>query len=155
MKKTKKIVKIIGIVLLIIGIGLFITGIISLTNFDINNDKQPNLFFLSFIGLPLIFAGLVLILFTSIGQMNRYVMGEVTPVMKETYRTMNPEFRDAVNILKGNEEKISCPKCSTLNDKDSVYCKNCGEKIGKKTCPNCGIESDNDSNFCKNCGEKI
>ncbi|MEN6294396.1 MAG: zinc ribbon domain-containing protein [Methanobacterium sp.] len=55
-----------------------------------------------------------------------------------------------------------CPDCGTPKNKDSSFCKNCGnsfissEKISKeKSCKNCGFINDSNADFCQECGSNL
>ena len=52
---------------------------------------------------------------------------------------------------------IYCHVCKTKNNKNALYCSECGEQIYKKTqakqiyCPNCGEKNSSDAKLCFNC----
>ncbi|MDO5859875.1 zinc ribbon domain-containing protein [Methanobrevibacter sp.] len=53
-----------------------------------------------------------------------------------------------------------CPECGKRLDEDSLFCTNCGFKVGdenKKTryCSNCGEKIDLNNEFCSSCGFKV
>jgi DNA-directed RNA polymerase subunit RPC12/RpoP len=45
--------------------------------------------------------------------------------------TMAKAFKKGFSSDEKSESEIKCPKCGSLIDKDSVFCKECGKKIGK------------------------
>lgn len=47
-----------------------------------------------------------------------------------------------------------CDKCGSIQDKDNVFCTNCGAQINK-VCPNCRSIIGKTDNYCSKCGEKI
>lgn len=49
---------------------------------------------------------------------------------------------------------IVCPYCGNLQNRNNIYCTECGENIGK-TCKNCGTVLSKNEHFCHHCGNKI
>lgn len=130
--KVKRIIKIVGIVILTIGLALDIIGFgdffMSFSSF-----RTPKYFFLSFIGLPLTGAGLSLLVFGFRREIHKYIKDEGMPVVKEAYYDLKPEIKDLVDTVKGtsNVTEIVCPKCKGIISADSKFCSHCGEKIIK------------------------
>ena len=49
-----------------------------------------------------------------------------------------------------------CPNCGTKNEKDSLFCGECGCKLpDENSCPSCGAPIMEGDRFCRNCGSKI
>lgn len=55
-------------------------------------------------------------------------------------------------IYKNN--RITCNKCNTSNEKNNIYCINCGNKIND-CCTKCHTIINKKDKYCKSCGEKI
>lgn len=55
-------------------------------------------------------------------------------------------------IYKNN--RITCNKCSTSNNKNNIYCTSCGNKINK-CCTKCHTIINDKDKYCRSCGEKI
>lgn len=54
------------------------------------------------------------------------------------------------------EEAVICPNCGSKNEKDSLFCGECGYKLPKEhTCPECGAEVEEGDRFCRSCGHKL
>ena len=120
--KTKKVLKIIGPSIIVVGIVLFIIGTSSLFSLD---DEFPKLFFLSFIGLPLIAIGGWISMFAFRENLIRFHKNTTLPVVKETIDELAPTIQ---NLTK-SEEQMSCPTCGKIIDKNSNFCNHCGNKI--------------------------
>lgn len=150
--KKKKTIKILGLVLLIVGITLAAIGLISFAMSFASKDFNP-LFFLSFIGLPMIVFSIALISIGFRKEINTYIKNEDIDVVKETYQDIRPEIKDFVDIVK--DEKIICPNCKENNDPTSTFCKRCGSKISKIKCQYCHQIIDCDSDFCPKCGNRL
>ena len=135
MKDKKKINKK-GLLFLIPGLLCILVGFI-----DFFSAGMPQLFFLFFIGMPLTFIGIVLLTSTNFDKIARYRSQQINPILKDTIDYMA-------------ENKIMCPKCDKLNEKDSQYCENCGCSLNK-FCPYCGEDISHDAKFCNKCGKKI
>lgn len=50
--------------------------------------------------------------------------------------------------------RTTCNKCYTSNNKNNIYCTNCGNKINE-CCKKCNTTINKNDKYCKNCGEKI
>lgn len=49
-----------------------------------------------------------------------------------------------------------CPKCKSIVDDDSEFCKSCGTPIEiNRICQRCNSVNDSDSKYCKSCGSSI
>ena len=150
-KKTLKIIGFIGL-----GIGL-ICVIIAFVNFfsSINNGGLPNMFYLFFIGFPLIAISGGLLGMGYRREVSQYIKDEGIPVFKDGYKDIRPEIKDFRDIMKGDSNAVICPKCGTSNSVDDRFCKNCGTPIEKISCPFCGELQDADAKFCTNCGKAL
>lgn len=133
-EKAKKTLKIAGAVSLGAGLILAVTGFINFFA-SMGSDEAPKLFFLCFIGLPLMAFGGMMLLLGFGREIMRYQKNEGMPVIKET----------AAEVVSGIDE---------LKQSKAEEAKNEEEKKSL-TCPSCGTENDEDGNFCKNCGAKL
>ena len=135
-----------GIILIVAGFVGFFSGVSSMFNavgtpgMDIGTRPGgSNTFFLIFLGMPLMFAGLICLRLGFQGAVARYVSGEISPVAKDTVNYVADGVEDEVEDLArhvakgisstgGIKEKILvlCPKCKTKNDEDAKFCKSCG-----------------------------
>jgi hypothetical protein len=97
-----------------------------------------NLFFLGFIGLPLMFVGGVMCQFGFLGALYRYAASEGAPVASETFNYMADETKESVKTIagavgEGLREGMgghkACPKCGARCDVDSRFCKACGAAV--------------------------
>lgn len=150
--KTKKRLKIAGIVCLIVGGVCSIIGLIDLFVSGFFNGEMPKLFFLVFIGFPLLGLGSSLTAFGFKKEVSTYIKNETVPVTNEFLHDIKPGISMVKDAAK--EEKISCPNCQNEIDKKAEFCPQCGKQL-KKTCSICGNDKDPlDSNYCSKCGNK-
>lgn len=151
--QKKRLFKILGSSILSIGI---ILTIIAFINFFItfnSGEGIPKLFFLAFIGMPLIAIGGILISFGYRKEITTYIKNESIPVANDALNELKPGISSASEAL-SKKRTITCPVCKAINDIDATYCKKCGTKL-KKICPTCGYENDLDSEYCAKCGIKL
>lgn len=153
-ENKKKTIQKIGIILLIIGGLLTITGLISFFN-AFNGGGFPSLFPLAMGGIPCLGIGLMLLTIGYKREISKYMKDESMPVFKEGYQEIRPEVKDIFTMVKGEENDKTCPYCNTKNDYNASFCKSCGRSIGNKKCSKCGQEIDSDSRFCSHCGQEI
>lgn len=150
-EKTKRTLKIVGIVLMAVGLVCDIVGFIDIFR-AIHNESMPSVPFLLFIGLPMFGIGLILLIFGAHREIARYVKDESVPVINEASRELTPAVRAVVNAAKG--ETVSCPACGANNEKDNAYCSACGKPL-QKICPKCGSTQAGENAYCSKCGEKL
>lgn len=148
--KTRKKIRFLGKVFLLVGVGSFIFGIYSISN------GKDGLIFLIPLGIILIFPGAVLLMLGYMSSMARYQMNEMNPVAKDSVNYMIGETKESIvgltDDIKGNK-KIKCPKCNELNDIDAKFCDNCGTPL-VKVCT-CGALNKPDAKFCDECGKRL
>ena len=85
--------------------------------------RHLNLFWLGFIGLPLIFVGAVLSQFGFMGAMARYIAGESAPIATDTVKYVAEETKGAVEtvskaVAKGVVEGIAEGRAPSGDGKD-------------------------------------
>lgn len=122
----------------------------------------PRLFFLGFIGLPMLFVGIGM---TAVGYQRdiaRYHASELAPVGAETINYMGSAaapgitaaggaFRDG---LASGAQSLACPACAQPNDHDARFCDACGASIALR-CRQCDHPNDHDARFCDQCGAAL
>ncbi|HEY5344726.1 MAG TPA: zinc-ribbon domain-containing protein [Verrucomicrobiae bacterium] len=129
-----------------IGPLVFIAGLICTITAMVNffscfgSMEPPRLFWLGFIGLPLMFVGGVLSQFGFLGMVTRFVAGETAPVAADTVNYMADETKDAVETVaksaaKGIVEGLEAGRAAATN-----FCPHCGfsVKANFQFCPKCG-----------------
>lgn len=160
--ETKKKLRIAGIILLVIGAICAITGFADMF-ISVSNAGMPSLFFLLFLGFPMIFIGTVLLIFSFKKEIGTYIKNESVPVINEAADELKPAVKSVVSAvkegLKGEETKDEkgervCPHCGKHNDDDHAFCAYCGKPLGK-VCPVCGAKQNLDDAFCGKCGAKL
>jgi hypothetical protein len=130
--KTRSILRTFGPV--IFGVGL-LCAIISAVNL-FTADGEPKLFWLGFIGLPLMFVGGVMSMFGWQAALLKYQAREAGPVAGQSFNYLAGETREGIRDvvaavgegLRG-QARISCPKCDAPNDADAKFCKSCGAQM--------------------------
>lgn len=152
--KLRKKLRTLGKILTTIG-GIFIVvGTIDFFTADL--FEGPKLFWMSFLGIIILFPGLVCLSYGYMGSVARYTASEVAPVKKDTINYMldgtKDEIARTIKTVRGNV--LTCTNCGEDLDIDSSFCNHCGYKI-KKECNNCNTVNDSDSKYCKTCGKEL
>lgn len=154
--KTRKILKIIGPIVLGIGIIFFLIGIIDFFS-AFNGMGTPTLFWACFVGIVFIGIGSTLTGFGFMKNVGGYVASQSAPILSDTVNYVADNISDSIADTANKVKKCSsktCPKCGAINDENDKFCSNCGTPLTKK-CPKCQNENNIDSKFCSNCGEKL
>jgi len=128
---------------LIFGAGL-LGIIVGMINFFMafGGGGPPRLFWLFFVGMPLMFLGGVMSQYGFMGAAARYIAGETAPVATDTFNYVAEETQAAVQTVarsaaKGIVEGVAAGS-STLED---------------SFCPHCGFAIRPDYHFCPKCGK--
>jgi len=138
---TRQILRIVGPILAGIGLLLIIIGVGSFFA-SFGSFQPPRFFWCAFLGMPLLFVGIVLCGFGFQGAVLRYQLGEVAPVTKDTFNYLAEGTQEGVKTVataigEGIAAGMSgsrtaenrCPKCSQTNDADAKFCKTCGAAL--------------------------
>lgn len=153
-EETKKKLKIIGSVILGVGITLSAIGLISFFS-AFGSDNFPKLFFLVFPGFPMIGIGASMLSFAYKREIMRYSKNESVPVINEAIEEVGPTVKKVVSGEKTSDKKTKkCPNCGAENPDKNKFCPECGATLDK-ICPTCGNTVDADDKFCPNCGTKL
>ena len=133
-----------------------------------------------FVGMPLLFAGLVMTMYGYAGAVARYQAAEMAPVQKDTFNYVADGTQEGVKTaakavgeglgsgfaaggLAGagiaaadGQPGIRCHKCNFVETADAKFCSKCGAAMEKtKPCPECKELNDPDAKFCDNCGKSL
>lgn len=102
-KKNKKKLSLIGILMLCVGLPLAIIGFA--TTFIMHSEN--NLFFLMFLGMPMIFIGFFLIMTSHMREISAFTAQQQMPIAKEGIEKISPAMGTAAKeIAKGVKEGL-------------------------------------------------
>ena len=149
-KRTKMILRAVGLVLIIGGITLTIIGFMHFGDFD------SKLFMLTMAGLPCTGVGIGLTLSSFSQNIARYVKNEQVPVLNEFAQDISPAVQTYAASVKDGltaDAKTAC-ECGASNDSTAKFCSNCGKAL-QKACVSCGKQLTMQDKFCPECGTKI
>jgi len=157
-----------GPVVLIIGLIFAIVGLVDFFS-AFGGSGPPTKFWCLFVGMPLIFVGLVMTSAGFMGAMARYSAQENAPVGVDTFNYAARNTQQGVRQIAGaigaglrdagpggGAAKVRCHKCNKENDADAKFCDECGAALMKSAaCPGCGELNDPDARYCDNCGRSL
>lgn len=123
----------------------------------------PKLFWLFFVGMPLLAIGGMMSQFAFMGAVARYVAEETAPVAVDTANYVGKASAPGITAiaraisegLEGTEASRACPACGTGNDAEARFCDACGHALGNRVCPSCKQENDPEARFCDGCGTAL
>jgi hypothetical protein len=87
-----------GPLMALIGLVFLIVGLVSFFS-AFGSFQPPRLFWCAFVGLPLLFVGVVMSKFGYLGSVVRYLAAESAPVAKDTVNYMAEGTKDAVKTV--------------------------------------------------------
>lgn len=149
-KRSKLVLKIVGILVLAAGLGMAATGIASQAS-ALRDGGMPNLFWMCCVGFPMVPVGVFLLALGFRREMAGYVMQEAVPVFNQGAQEAQPGLSAMASSLRPGTR---CPACGQACDEGDAFCKACGAPL-QKTCPACGQKTDGDSKFCSHCGKEL
>jgi RNA polymerase subunit RPABC4/transcription elongation factor Spt4 len=63
-----------------------------------------------------------------------------------------PALISQLDEASSDESRVPCASCGAMNPATSLFCNQCGTKLG---CPNCGTINRPESKFCRQCGSSL
>ncbi len=164
---TRNALRVVGLIVLFIGLGFTITGFVSFFS-SFANSGPPKYFWCVFVGFPLMFIGTVISNFGFMGAVARYTANEVAPVGKDVVNYMVDGTKDSIQDvaaaigegLRSGEapasgHTLNCQKCNTENDESAAFCDSCGASLSAPKQCGCGELNDHDARFCDSCGVSL
>jgi hypothetical protein len=124
------IAALIGLTCIVIGTGEFVLGF--------GSTGSPKLFWLNFVGAPILFVGLVMLALGFTGAVARYQAAELAPVAIDTANEVSDAAGPAVravaqSVVEGiriaDADTSTCPSCGVFNDADASCCDACGVRM--------------------------
>jgi len=114
--------RIVGPIILAIGLLCFAAALISFFS-SFGSFERPRLFWLGFVGLPLMFVGGVMCQYGFLGAITRFIAGETMPVATDAAKYVAEETKGAVETVaeaaaKGVVEGIEAAKTKPGEGKD-------------------------------------
>jgi hypothetical protein len=179
-KTIRDSLRIIGPIVLAVGLISIVIGVVSFINFfssgssGFDSEFGPLRPFLCVaFGMFVTVVGALICQFGFMGAFYRYFAGEAAPVGKDVINYMADGTQDAVRTIatavgkgihagiQGDEPAahaavIFCQKCDMANEATASFCKSCGTPLKKTTrCSVCGESNDADARFCDHCGKEL
>jgi hypothetical protein len=157
------VVALAGLALIVVGVADFFQAFGSFgagTSFPSGAPQGPDRFWMAFVGMPLLFVGLVLSQFAYMGVIGRYVAAEHAPVAADTANYLagatQPGVRTAgrafgTGFREGMAGSPACGHCGALSPQGARHCGQCG-KLLAGPCPGCGAAGVPGTRFCLACG---
>ena len=167
---TVRVLRIVGWILLPIGLTLVIIGMASfMTSFG--SGQMPTLFYLTFAGFPFLAGGGICLSLGYHRKMTEFMATQTAPVAKDFTNYMVDGTSDSfakaagkiANEIKGGNKNSNvvegvtantCSKCGFVNPAESRFCAKCGAPL-TKVCPSCGAVNDDGAKFCNSCGKEL
>lgn len=145
-----------GATLVVIGAGSFFASF--------GTFEPPRYFWCAFLGMPIVFVGVVLSFAGYAGAVQRYMAGEAAPVYKDTANYLGRETAPGVRsvaeavsqgLRAGATAASACPRCSTPLPTGSNFCPGCGAGVSVGSCDACGAPLAMGAKFCHGCGASL
>ena len=135
-EKYRNSFRVLGVI--VFGTGLLLTCIAFLDFFSAFTDMSggmPTVFFLAFIGMPLMGVGSWLLRAGFLGMATRYAAGETMPVVKDSaaYLSDGEGFHGIGRTVDDQPSRAAagpcCRSCGARNDADARFCDGCGTSL--------------------------
>ena len=137
----------IGAILVIITMVDFFGAFASFQD-DPFQSRGPRLFFLGFIGLPMVGIGLAM-----------SGSGYARELGKYSARQARPGVRDMTSAVRegwdGGDDQRRCPECGESIEPGDRFCDRCGTSLAAERVCTCGESNDADAKFCSACGKPM
>ena len=163
----RNLLRVVGPLVLLVGVVFMAVGVVSFFS-SFGSSSPPRFFWCCFVGMPLMFVGLVTSSAGFAGAVARYQANEIAPVGKDTFNYLADGTQDGVRTMANavasglasgaagaaDSDGLVCHGCGAGNEAGSRFCDQCGEAL-EKTCPACGAVNDHAARFCDGCGTAV
>ena len=169
-KEVRGVLRIVGPLVLAAGLLLLGIGVASFFS-SMGSFEPPRFFWCAFLGIPVLFLGLVLSAPAFLGSTSRFLSAEVAPVQKDTFNYLASGTSEGVRTLAeavgqgfaagagagnaGIEQTVPCPKCQAPNQPGAQFCAQCGADTRPKACPSCKARNEPTARYCNQCGTAL
>ncbi len=149
-KKHHPVLKVLGPIILMIGLIMFFGGALALMT-----GGGMGFGFIPFFSIPVMFVGGVMTQFAYMGKMTKYMHKRMGPIQKDYVNYMLDGTKDQIkDIVHGSPSSKKCVHCGDSNPLDAKFCDHCGKPL-TKACRNCLEENEQDAKYCKSCGKSL
>ena len=123
----KKVMIPLGIILLILGIIIIIFSMVTM----FGTSSSLGWFGFSAVGLLMIFFGVVLLKFSFIRPISKYIATEASPAITKASHAIGQGLKESGAFDSSQKEiiKVKCPHCGYLESEDADFCSKCGKKL--------------------------
>ena len=156
--RARGIMRVVGPVTALAGLACVVVAFVDFFSASVGTGGPPRLFWLGFIGLPLLFVGVSLTMFAFMGAVARFAAQEHAPVAADTFNVLAEETQNGLRTMAGairdgmsGEASGRCASCGIPNDAGARFCDACGEPLSQ-TCRACQATNDADAKYCDCCG---
>jgi hypothetical protein len=163
-RKIRGVLRTFGPFLLVLGLIFSAIGLFSFFS-AFGTSEFPRYFWFVLVGIPLIGVGLSLSRFGYLGELLRYMSGEVAPVSKEAFNDLAEGTRPGIETIAravgegfraGTREGAKpCPRCQSANDLSARFCNQCGGPLEESLCASCRHPNAPGARFCGQCGRPL
>lgn len=146
----RNFLRVLGPIVALAGLGFLISGVVSFfgTFGSAGQSGPPEKFWMVFLGMPLLFLGIVMTQWGYMGSIARYASKQITPVAAESIHVIHKAIQ--------GQAGLRCDSCQAENDAGAKFCKGCGKAFpSDQPCRKCGRESDPNAKFCDGCGTRL
>jgi hypothetical protein len=134
-------------------------------------SRTPELFWLFFVGFPLLAGGMTMLKFGFMGAVAKYGVREAAPAAAEGVNRVGMGAAPGISAIAaavgeglrgrggggvgvGVGVGARCGACGSGQDADAKFCDDCGAPMGTR-CPACGAACAPDARFCVRCGSAL
>lgn len=159
---TRSTLRTLGPVLAVVGLICLIVAMVNVFGSAGSFGGPPKLFWLPFVGMPLLAVGLGMTKAGYAGKIARYYGREVGPAVSATFNEVAQDSAPGVRAVSGavrdgmaDEPGSRCSACDSENDADAKFCAACGEPMRAIACGSCGHPAKTGARFCDECGSSL
>ena len=133
---AKKIMRIVGIILLVVGIIFAAYGFTFFgkhgDSFEESSSYGNTWFIFTGIGMFSVFVGIVLLKFSLIRPISKYIATEASPAITTASHAIGKGLKESGAMGSSAPKeviRIKCPHCGYLESEDAEFCSKCSKKI--------------------------